>query len=195
VTVSQTRVHSPSGDMSARLPEGWVTLEVERLDAPQLFAVACNPEYTASLLFSATGVDNAARKGFDRSGMTGLAEASFERRRKRSDGRAQLVAEYEEFAIGRRRFGAYTYSTDSMQTLTRVAVFYTASNLYECAITHLTFTDRELPSLKTLRASNGSHSGTRCPCEVRRVGGGECPMSGVIETTKGPQCRCDIENP
>lgn len=151
VTVSDSRVHSPTGDMSARLPAGWVTLDVEELEAPELFAVACNPDYTISLLFSAAAVDNSARKGFDRGGMVGLAEASFERHRKRSDGRAVMVADIEEFAIGRRRFGAYTYSTDSMRTLTRVAVFYTASNLYECAVTHLTFTDRDLPNLKTMR--------------------------------------------
>lgn len=151
VTVSDRRIHSPTGDMSARLPDGWVTLDVEKLEAPELFAVACNPEYTISLVFSAVGVDNDARKGFDRGGMAGLAEASLERHRKRSGGRAIAVADIEEFAIGRRRFGAYTYTTDSSRTMTRVAVFYTASNLYECAVTHLTFTDRDLPTLKTLR--------------------------------------------
>jgi hypothetical protein len=151
VTVSDSRIHSPTGDMSARLPEGWVTLDVDKLDSPDLFAVACNPDYTMSLIFSATSVDNAARRGFDRGGMAGLAEASFERHRKRSGGRAALLSEYEEFTIGRRRFGAYTYSTDSNRTLTRVAVFYTASNLYECAVTHLTFSDRDLPSMQTLR--------------------------------------------
>jgi hypothetical protein len=151
LTVSDARIHSPTGDMSARLPQGWVSLDAEKLETPEIFAVACNPEYTVSLIFSASPVDNAARKGFDRGGMAGLAEASFERHRKRSAGRATLQAEFEEFTIGRRRFGAYTYSTDSMRTMTRVAVFYTASNLYECAVTHLTFTDRDLPSLKTMR--------------------------------------------
>lgn len=151
IVVSDERVHSPSGDMSARLPDGWVTLDVGKLSSPELFAMACNTNYTLSLMFSAIGVDNAARRGFDRGGMAGLAEASFERHRKRSAGRARMVSEVEEFAIGRRRFGAYTYSTDSLQTLTRVAVFYTATNLYECAVTHLTFTDRDLPTLKTMR--------------------------------------------
>lgn len=151
VTVSDSRIHSPTGDMSARLPDGWVTLDVGKLESPELFAVACNPEYTVSLVFSAAAVDNSARKGFDRGGMIGLAEASFERHRKRSAGRAAIVSDVEEFAIGRRRFGAYSYTTDSMRTMTRVAVFYTASNLYECAVTHLTFTDRDLPTPKTMR--------------------------------------------
>lgn len=151
VTVSEARIHSPNGDMSARVPDGWVMLDVDRLESPELFAVACNPEYTVSLIFSALSVDNAARRGFDRGGMAGLAEASFERRKKRSAGRARMVSDYEEFTIGRLRFGAYTYTTDSVPSLTRVAVFYSAQNLYECAVTHLTFTDRDLPPLKALR--------------------------------------------
>jgi hypothetical protein len=151
IALSSTMIHSPSGDMAARLPAGWVALDVAHLESPDLFAVACDPEYTVSMIFSAAPVDNAARLGFDREGMTGLADASFERHRKRTSGRARMVGEAEEFAIGRRRFGAYTFTTDSMRTLTRVAVFYTAANLYECAVTHLTFSETELPSLQKLR--------------------------------------------
>jgi hypothetical protein len=43
------------------------------------------------------------------------------------------------------------YTTDSMQTMTRVAVFFTNYHLYECSITHLTFGEKELPDPRTLR--------------------------------------------
>jgi hypothetical protein len=90
------------------------------------------------------------REGFSRRGLKGLGEASFQRRQKRSNNRAQLVGDVEEFAIGRRLFTAYTYSTDTMKTLTRTAVFFTNSHLYECAVTHLTFNNRELPSRRVM---------------------------------------------
>jgi hypothetical protein len=57
----------------------------------------------------------------------------------------------EQFTIGQRKFGAYMYTTDSMQTITRVAVFFTNYHLYECTITHLTFGEKELPDPRTLR--------------------------------------------
>src|ERR1041385_661907 len=136
VTISSTEIiHSPAGDMTARLPHGWVTVEVEKLEDPKIFAVACDPNYTMSLVFSEVALDNSIRTGFDRGGMRGVLEASFLRRQKRSAGRAQGMTEVEEFTIGSRQFGSYIYTTDSMRTITRVAVFYTTAHLYECAIT------------------------------------------------------------
>lgn len=152
ITFSSDQLHSPSGDMSARIPKGWVMIDAEKLESPQVFAVACNPEYSISVIFSEAPVDNAARGIFSRDGLKGLVDASFQRHMKRSRGRAAMAGDVEEFAIGRRQFAAYTYSTDSMKTLTRVAVFFTNAHLYECAITHLTFNTQDLPNEKALRS-------------------------------------------
>ncbi len=151
ITLSTEQIHSPSGDMAARLPSDWVMLDAAQLESPQIFAVACNPKYTLSVIFSETPADNAARSILSRDGLRGLVEASFQLHWKRSNGRAVMIGDPEEFAIGRRRFGAFTYTTDSMQTVTRVAVFYTNAHVYECALTHLTFNAQELPSPKVLR--------------------------------------------
>jgi hypothetical protein len=104
-----------------------------------------------SLVFSEIPLDNSIRTGFDRGGMRGVMEASFLRRQKRSAGRAQGMSEIEEITIGTRQFGCYIYTTDSMRTITRVAVFYTSAHLYECAITHLAFSAHDLPSQRTVR--------------------------------------------
>jgi hypothetical protein len=151
IAFAPDQIHSPSGDMSARVPKGWVLLDAEKLESPQVFAVACDPAYTISVIFSEAPVDNVARGIFSRDGLKGLVDASFQRHFKRSHNRAAMVGDIEEFAIGRRQFAAYTYSTDSMQTVTRVAVFFTNSHLYECAITHLTFNAHDLPNEKTVR--------------------------------------------
>lgn len=148
---SSEQIHSPSGDMAARLPLEWVRVDAEQLESPQVFAVACNPEYTLSVIFSESQTDNNARAILSRDGLPGLVDASFQRHLKRSRGRAQMAGDPEEFAIGRRRFAAYTYTTDSLQTMTRVAVFYTNTHVYECALTHLAFNTQELPSSRTLR--------------------------------------------
>lgn len=150
ITLSSEQRTSPSGELSARLPKGWVTLDAEKIESPLIFAVACNPTYTLSVIFSEAPVDQTIRSRFDRDGEAGLIDISFERRKRRSNGRAVMVGETEEFAIGRRRFNAYTYTTDSSQTLTRVAVFFTGHNLYECAMTQLSFTGGDIPDLPTL---------------------------------------------
>ena len=151
ITLSREQIHSPSGDMSARLPENWVLLDPEKLEAPQVFSMACNPEYTVSLIFSEAPLDGSAKGVLTRDGLRGLCEASFQRRVKRSNGRAEMMGEMEEFSIGKKRFGAYIYTTDSSLTMTRVAVFNTSAHIYECAITQLPFRESELPSEKLLR--------------------------------------------
>lgn len=145
------QIHSPSGDMAARLPKDWVTIDAEQLESPQVFAIACDPAYTLSVIFSETAADNAARSILARDGLQGLVDASFQRHVKRSRGRAEITGETEEFAIGRRRFAAYTYTTDSTLTLTRVAVFYTNTHVYECALTHLTFNSQDLANARAFR--------------------------------------------
>ncbi len=151
IVLSSEQIHAPSGDMSARLPSTWVMLDPEKLESPQVFAMACNPEYTLSLIFSEVQLDNAAKTILGRDGLRGLCDASFQRRLKRSNGRAEILGDIEEFAIGKKRFGAFTYTTDSMRTLTRIAVFSTSTHVYECTITHLAFRERELPSPKLLQ--------------------------------------------
>jgi hypothetical protein len=151
ITLSQEQIHSPSGDMSARLPEEWVLLDPEKLESPQVFSMACNPEYTLSLIFSEVPLDAGAKGILSRDGLRGLCEASFQRRVKRSSGRAEMVGDVEEFSIGKKRFGAFTYTTDSNKTLTRIALFNTSAHIYECAITQLPFRADDLPGEKLLR--------------------------------------------
>jgi len=136
--------------MSARLPSGWVTIDAQQIESPSIFAVACNPTYTVSIIFSETPIDEATRRDFDREGEKALISQSFDRRLRRSNGRATMVGESEAFAIGRRRFSAYTYSTDSTKTVTRVALYFTNRNLYECAITQLPFGGTDIPDVATM---------------------------------------------
>lgn len=151
VILSSEPIHSPGGDMTARIPKGWVTIEVEKLDAPQVFAMTCDPDYTMSIVFCEITVDNQVRASFAKEGMNGLIEASFQRRRQKSLQRARKVGASEEITIGNRRFGIYNYTTDSVGTMTRVAIFFTNTHLYECSITNLNFTDRDLVTPDLLR--------------------------------------------
>ncbi len=151
VTLSSEQIHSPTGDMSARVPLDWVLLEADKLESPQIFAAAANPSYSLSLIFSEAPNDNATRSAYLRDGLQGVLSISFQRKVKRSNGRATMVGQPEDLMVGRKRFVAYLYTTDSMQSLTRVALFNTSSHIYECALTHLTFRADSLPGMAQLR--------------------------------------------
>ncbi|MCE7936164.1 MAG: hypothetical protein DYG96_16475 [Chlorobi bacterium CHB2] len=124
VQLSADAVHSPAGDMTVKIRR------LRRLaeDGPHLVGGQARGN---------------VRAAYDASGLKGLAEISFQRRWKGSQSRARMEGLVEEFELGKRRFAAYSYTTDGGATLTRVAVFFTATRLYECAIANLTFSDND----------------------------------------------------
>ncbi len=151
VELSDEVVYSPEGDMRARLPEGWVTLDDRRFDNPEIFAVACDPEYRMVIVFSEVPMDAALGELFRSKGMLGLLQANYNERQTRMAGATPQLLSGEEFALGRRKFGAYAFTADSGMTMTRVALFYTPKHLYECSISALPYTESDVPSNETLK--------------------------------------------
>ena len=152
VELSDDVVYSPAGDMRAHLPEDWIALDAMRFGNPDIFAGACDPDYTMAVVFSSVPLDPDLGDVFRRSGMIGLLKKNFQDRVERiGDWYSPLLIDAEEFALGRRRFGAYTFTTDSSLSMTRVGMFYTRKNLYECAITHLPYSESELPDIIKLK--------------------------------------------
>lgn len=152
VELSDDVVYAPAGDMRAHLPEDWIALDATRFGNPDIFAVACDPDYSMAVVFSSVPLDPDLGDIFRRSGMMGLLKKNFQDRAERIDEwYSPLLIDAEEFALGRRRFGAYTFTTDSSLSVTRVGMFYTRKNLYECAITHLPYSESELPEIVKLK--------------------------------------------
>ncbi len=151
VDLSDEVVYSPAGDMKARLPQDWVTLDDARFQDPEIFAVACDPHYTMTIVFSEVPLDDVLVNIFRSKGMVGLLQANFKERVERLGGVPPKLLKAEEFALGQRKFGAYTFTTDSSLTSTRVALFYTRKHLYECTITQLPYTEGELPTNEKIK--------------------------------------------
>ena len=152
VELSDKVIYSPTSDMRAHLPDNWVALDARGFRNPDIFAVACDSEYRMAVIFSHIPIDPELGDIYRRHGISGLLKKNYEDRLERiSDWFTPEMLSVEEFALGRRRFGAYTFTTDSSLTVTRVALFYTRKNLYECALTHLPYSESELPTLSDLR--------------------------------------------
>lgn len=146
VELSEDVVYSPSGDMKARLPADWVTLDDARFDDPEIFAVACDPHYTMAIVFSEIPLDESMAGVFRSKGMMGLLQLNYKERIERLGGYAPTFLGAEEFALGQRKFGAYAFTMDSSFTSTRVSLFYTRKHLYECTITQLPYSEGDLPT-------------------------------------------------
>ena len=152
VELSDDVVYSPAGDMRAHLPREWIALDAAQFGNPDIFAVACDPDYTMAVVFSTIPLDAEMGDIFRRNGMMGLLKKNYQERIERINEwyNPQLISA-EEFALGRQRYGAYIFTTDSSLTISRVGLFYTRKNLYECALTHLPYSESELPTADKLK--------------------------------------------
>ncbi|MGE3801982.1 MAG: hypothetical protein AB7H80_13255 [Candidatus Kapaibacterium sp.] len=152
VELSDDVVYSPAGDMRAHLPEGWISMNANQFGNPDIFAVACDPDYRMAVIFSNIPLDAEIGDVFRGGGMMGLLKKNYQDRVERiNDWFQPQLIDAEEFALGRQRYGAYTFTTDSNLTVTRVGLFYTRKNLYECTMTHLPYSESELPTTEEMK--------------------------------------------
>lgn len=144
-------VYSRAGDLRGALPVGWVSLDALSFGIPELFVVACDADYSMTLLMSEIPIDRELGQAYQEGGMPALVKAHFDDRKSRAEPEVLELIQGGEFTIGRRRFYGYLYTQDQGVTHTRVALFSTGRNLYECTITHLPYSESELPSVERLQ--------------------------------------------
>lgn len=145
VPMSEELIRSAPGDMIAFLPEEWFFMDVEDKVSSNVFAVAVNPTYTASLVFSEMRHDDGIEVVYGKEGLIGVARASFQRRERKTAGVVKNVGNFDTRTLGTKQFGVYEYVHIGEVISTRVAVFRSSlGNFYECTLATLPFTGRTL---------------------------------------------------
>ncbi len=147
--MSDELIRSESGDMIAFLPASWFFMDVNEKVSSSVFAVAVNPDYTASLVFSELRRDDALEDAFQKEGLIGVARASYQKRERKTAGLVKNAGGFDVRMLGTKQFGTYQYSDAGAGNVlpTRVAVFRSAlGNFYECTLAVLPFTGRKVPA-------------------------------------------------
>ncbi len=144
VPMSDEVVRSELGDMVSLLPVEWSLVNIETNLPVQVFSVAVNNQYTASLIYSVLRKEENFDQTFQKDGLVGIGRISASKRDTKMRNIKRL-GEFEEVQVGSKRFCLYRYTTDNGATLNRVAVFRSSfGNYYECTLSDLTFTGRKL---------------------------------------------------
>ena len=162
ILMSENLVRSKAGDMIAFLPQGWFFVELEGKAPSEVFAIAVNPDYTLSAVFSTLRKTETSDSVVGREGIYALARMSFARHERKSAGNVKLVGKTTELKIGSREFGSFeitgVFRPDSTGALpgvplvygtlkTKVAVFNSSiNNYYELALVPTTISGKPLPS-------------------------------------------------
>lgn len=144
--MSEELVRTRQGDMIALLPQGWVFIDTKQSTSPDIVAVAVNPEYTLSVVFSNLTSAQTTQEELQREGMLGLARVAFNKHNKKSGGVAKLIGTYELANLGPRKFGLYDFTVNS-SARTRCAVFTSSiGEHYEVAVVPMNVTGRDIPA-------------------------------------------------
>jgi hypothetical protein len=144
VPMSDELVRSELGDMVSLLPEGWSLVNIEANLPVQVFSVAVNSQYTASVAYSVLRKEENFDERHKEEGIVGIGKISLSKRDSKMRN-IRRIGDFEEVAVGAKRFCFYRYTADNGATLNRVAVFRSSfGNYYECTLSDLTFTGRKL---------------------------------------------------
>jgi hypothetical protein len=142
IAMSEELVRSREGDMIAFLPEGWFFVDTEDKAPSEIFAVAVNPDYTLSAVFTSF------KKGEqDAENALMLARKSLERHERKTAGAVKQIGKFSTTKIGLKEFGLYETSVTGGALKTRTAVFISSlGNYYEFALVPLNVSGKPVPT-------------------------------------------------
>lgn len=147
IPLSETMVRSAKGDMIAFLPKGWFFIDPKERVSPDIIAVAMNPEYNMSAVFSVIRHSATVQEAYENEGLYGLARISLAKRERKTAGIVRQVGKYQKINIGPQEFVKYEYSTTGGAIKAKSAVFIsTANEFYEFSLIPMIVDDNMLPS-------------------------------------------------
>lgn len=130
IEMSDEYIRSKKGDMIAFLPKDWFLVDVSEKASPEIFAVAVNPDYTLSLVFSNIRITEAKSAVIKKEGLLGLARLSFDKRTQKTGASVKQVGKYNLIKIGPQSFAEYEFIASNSTNLIKTAVFASSIDEY-----------------------------------------------------------------
>ncbi len=144
--MSEQIVRSIKGDMISQIPEGWFFVNVENMTSPDIIAVAVNPEYNLSAVFSSVKLIPSVDDDMGNEGLYGLARLCLSRRERKTGGAVRLYGKYQQINMGNQEFVKYEFSSTGGAIKARAAVFVSnMDQFYEFALIPLSVNNNKLP--------------------------------------------------
>jgi hypothetical protein len=147
IAMSDEIVRSRPGDMIAQLPQGWALIDIEGKAPSDVIAIAVNPDYTLSAVFSTVRKTESADSVVQQEGVYALIRMAMAKHERKTAGAIRQVSKPSEIKIGARTFGYIEFTGSNPVLRTKVAVFSSSlGNFYEFALVPLSVSGKPLPS-------------------------------------------------
>lgn len=140
-------LRSDKGDMISLLPKDWFFVDLGNDTPPDVFAIAVNPDYSLSLVFSSVKINPILEDIYNQQKLFGIANYFFDRKQKKSLGGLIKSHTISTMKSSHMEFVIYKYRTKSQPIFSFNAVFKSESdNFYEISLIPLNLSGISMPS-------------------------------------------------
>ncbi len=133
-------LHSPTGDIAAHYPDGWLHVDIQTIPMANVEEVYTNPERSWALVLAEIPATAEFRRSVARDGMMALADESFAERSAKASG-LSITRPAEVYSENGKLFASYDYAeagADSLHRLeNREVLFTTGSKFYELGMINI----------------------------------------------------------
>lgn len=147
IEMNEEALRSPRADMISLIPKGWFFTDLSDDTPKDVFAIAVNPEYTLSLVFSSYPSNEILEDIYKQQHLIGIANASFDRKQKRTGGSLIKFDKIYTINSSNLEFVIYHYRTRTQPLNAFTAVFKsTTGTIYEVTILPMNLSGITLPT-------------------------------------------------
>ncbi|MCX6154261.1 MAG: hypothetical protein NT007_08880 [Candidatus Kapabacteria bacterium] len=147
IQMSEDIIRSKNGDILAFLPKSWFLVELSEKLSNDIFAVAVNPDYTLTAVFSIIKNGDAIDQVVTKEGLSGLARMCLAKHERKTGGGIKQVGTFSQLQVGKKSFVEFDFQSMTNPLVTRSAVFISSVNqYYQFALIPTEITGKELPS-------------------------------------------------
>jgi hypothetical protein len=134
-------LHSPSGDIAAHYPRGWLHVDVRTIPMQNVEQVYSDPDRNRALVLAEIPATAEFRRNLERDGVKAIADQSFALKSAHMPGKLVITRPTEVYTENGKLFASYQYAelgSDSLQRKeNRVALFTTGAKFYELGLIEL----------------------------------------------------------
>ncbi len=134
-------LHSPTGDIAAHFPLGWLQVDIQSIPMANVEEVYTNPDRTWALILSEIPPTAEFRRNVERDGMLALTDHSFASKSAKCPGKLVIAHPTEVYSENGKLFASYVYAEDGGDSLhwieNREVLFTTGSKFYELGMVEI----------------------------------------------------------
>jgi|SRR5665213_62286 len=139
--LDESYFHSPSGDVAAQYPLGWLLVDIHTIPMANVEEVYTDPDRQRALVLAELPATAEFRRSVERDGMVALADQSFAAKSASAPGKLTITRPTDLYSENGKVFASYEYAelgADSVRREeNRVVLFTTGAKFYELAMIEL----------------------------------------------------------